>query len=165
MAKILIICTANICRSPVAAALLRDRLRQRGLTDWQVGSAGTWVMEHRGASRNSIEVMARNGLDISGHRSAMVDEAYLSEADLVLTMEDGHAEALRAEFPEQAYKVYLLSQMIGRTYNIADPYGGPLEEYEQMYEEVRQVIDDGLERIITLAQANAAGRRPVRQTG
>lgn len=165
MAKILIVCTANICRSPVVAALLRDRLRQRGLTGWQVGSAGTWVMDRRGASRYSVEVTARDGLDITGHRSAMVDEAFLREADLVLTMEDGHAEALRAEFPQHAPKVHLLTQMIGRAYNIADPYGGPLEEYERMYEEVRQVIDDGLNRIITLAQANAAGRQTVRPMG
>ncbi len=165
MAKILIICTANICRSPVAAALLRDRLRQRGLSDWQVGSAGTWAMASRGASRYSIQVSARNGLDISGHRSAMVDEAYLSEADLVLTMEDGHAEALRAEFPNLAYKVHMLSEMIGRAYNIPDPYGGPLEEYERMYEGLCDVVDGGLERIITLAQDNAGRRQPARQTG
>ena len=162
MAKILIICTANICRSPVAAALLRDRLRQRGLTDWQVGSAGTWAMEERGASRYSIQVSARNGLDITAHRSAMVDEAYLNEADLVLTMEDGHAEALRAEFPHHAYKVYQLSEMIGRVYNIADPYGGPMEEYERMYEGLREVIDGGMDRIIALARENAGGRRPAR---
>lgn len=164
MAKILIICTANICRSPVAAALLRDRLRQRGLMDWQVGSAGTWVMVSRGASRYSVQVSARNGLDISGHRSTMVDEAYLREADLVLTMEDGHAEALRSEFAEQGYKVYQLSEMIGRVYNIADPYGGPLAEYERMYADLSEVIDGGLNRIITLAQDNAARRPPARQT-
>ncbi|HMT19933.1 MAG TPA: low molecular weight phosphotyrosine protein phosphatase, partial [Promineifilum sp.] len=63
MANILIVCTANICRSPVAAALLRDRLRQRNLTDWQVRSAGTWAMVSRGASRSCIEVSQRNGLD------------------------------------------------------------------------------------------------------
>jgi protein-tyrosine-phosphatase len=158
MANILIICTANICRSPVAAALLRDRLRQRGLTNWTVGSAGTWAMVARGASRYSIEVAKRGGLDISEHRANMVEENHMKHADLILTMEVGHAEALRAEFPRQAHKVHMLAEMVGRTYNIADPYGGPLEEYERMYDGLTEVIDNGLDRIIALATENANGR-------
>lgn len=158
MATILIVCTANICRSPVAAALLRSRLRQRGLTDWGVRSVGTWAMVSRGASRYSIEVARRAGLDITDHRSTMVDESHLSDADLVLTMEVGHAEALRAEFPQFADKVYMIAEMVGRSYNIPDPYGGPLEEYERMYNGLSEVIDSGLDRIIDLARANANGR-------
>ena len=158
MANILIICTANICRSPVAAALLRDRLRQRGLTNWTVGSAGTWAMVARGASRYSIEVAKRGGLNISDHRANMVEESHMNHGDLILTMEVGHAEALRAEFPRQAHKVYMLAEMVGRTYNIADPYGGPLEEYERMYDGLAEVIDNGLDRIIALATENANGR-------
>ena len=115
MANILIICTANICRSPVAAALLCDRLRRQGLADWTVRSAGTWAMEPRGASRYSIDVVRREGLDLSRHRATMVDEPQLANADLVLTMEVGHAEALRAEFPQQAHKVFMLTEMIGHT--------------------------------------------------
>jgi protein-tyrosine-phosphatase len=159
MANILIVCTANICRSPVATALLQDRLRRRGLADWQVSSAGTWAVAPRGASRYSVDVMERAGLDITGHRSQMVEERHLHQADLVLTMEVGHAEALRAEFPGEAHKVFMLAEMIGRSYNIADPYGGPLEEYERMVASLNEVIDAGLERIITLAQQNANGQR------
>jgi protein-tyrosine-phosphatase len=155
MARILVICTANICRSPVAAALLRDRLRQRGLNNWTVGSAGTWATAARAASRYSVDVMGRHGFNINDHRAAMVKERHLREADLVLTMEDGHAEALRAEFPTDAHKVFLLTEMIGRSYNIPDPYGGPVEEYQHMYEGLVAVIDAGLDRIITLAQQNA----------
>jgi protein-tyrosine-phosphatase len=79
----------------------------------------------------------------------------LREADLILTMEVGHAEALRAEFPREAHKVYMLTEMIGQTYNIADPYGGPLEDYERMVDSLAEVIDAGLERIIALARQNS----------
>ena len=154
MARILVICTANICRSPVAAALLRARLRQRGLADWTVGSAGTWVMEKRPASRHSVTLMSRHGFDIADHRATMVEESHLRDADLALTMEDGHAEALRAEFPAQAHKVFMLTEMIGRNYNIPDPYGGPAHEYQRMYENLVEVIDAGLERIIELTRKN-----------
>ena len=155
MARILVICTANICRSPVAAALLRDRLRQRGLDGWTVGSAGTWAMDARPASRYSVNVMGRHGFNITDHRATMVEERHLRDADLALTMEDGHAEALRAEFPAHAHKVYLLTEMIGRGYNIPDPYGGPVAGYQQMYDELVAVIDAGMERVITLARQNA----------
>ena len=160
MARILIICTANICRSPVAAALLRDRLRQRGLTDWEVTSAGTWAAADRPASRYSVDVMGQYGFDITRHRATMIEERHLRDADLALTMEDGHAEALRAEFPDQAVKVYMLTEMIGRSYNIADPYGGPLVGYERMAAEVARVIDAGLDRIVALAGENANTRAP-----
>jgi protein-tyrosine phosphatase len=158
MAHILIVCTANICRSPVVAELLRDRLRRRGLSDWTVTSAGTWAMEARAASRFSVEVMRANGFDITGHRARMVDEAMLAEADLVLCMETGHAEALRVEFPAQAGKIYMLTQMIDRNYSVADPYGGEYAEYERMFELVRDIIDGGLDRIIALARQTEAAR-------
>ena len=87
-----------------------------------------------------------------------VDEPHLAGADLVLTMEVGHAEALRAEFPQQAHKVHMLAEMVGHSYNIPDPYGGPYEEYERMYEGLTSVIDQGLDRIIELARENANGR-------
>lgn len=159
MTTILMVCTANICRSPVAAALLRDRLRQRGLAGWSVQSAGTWAVAPRAASRYSIDVMDRYGFDISDHRSTMVNEDHLRAADLVLTMEIGHAEALRAEFPQQADKVFMLSEMIGQTYNITDPYGGPIEEYERMAAALSELIDGGLDRIIALAQGVMSGQR------
>ncbi len=158
MAHILIVCTANICRSPVVAELLRDSLRRRGLADWTVTSAGTWAMEARAASRLSVEVMRANGFDITGHRARMVDEAMLAEADLVLCMETGHAEALRVEFPAQADKIYMLTQMIDRNYSVADPYGGEYAEYERMFELVRDIIDGGLDRIIALARQTEAAR-------
>lgn len=156
MANILIVCTANICRSPVATGLLHDRLQRRGLTDWNVASAGTWAIVPRGASRNSVEVMQRNGFDITAHRARMVDDRIIAGADLVLCMEVGHAEALRAEFPDEAHKVFLLSEMVDQTFSVSDPYGGPLSEYELMYEGIEDLIDSGLDRIIELASTNVA---------
>lgn len=158
MAHILVICTANICRSPVAESLLRDRLAKRGLADWSVSSAGTWALVKRGASENSVIVAREYGLDISDHMARMVEEQYLNEADLVLCMEEGHAEALRAEFPAQAAKVFMITEMGGRAYSVHDPYGEPLIAYQRMAAELAGIIDGGLDRIIELAQENNARR-------
>ncbi|MFO7540703.1 MAG: hypothetical protein R6X32_21910 [Chloroflexota bacterium] len=152
MPHILVVCTANICRSPVAEAVLRDRLHKEGLTDWTVSSAGTWAVLTRPASRFSYELMAEQGLDISEHRATMVDAPQLKTADLVLCMESGHLEALRVEFPQYAHKIYLLSQTVGHHYSVADPYGGPLNAYRHMVQEITRLIETGLPRIIDLTQ-------------
>jgi protein-tyrosine-phosphatase len=154
MPNILVVCTANICRSPVGEVVLRDRLNKQGLTDWKVASAGTWAEPDRNAAAFSRQLMAAQGFDLEGHRSRMVSEENLAAADLVLVMETGHAEALRAEFPQYANKVYLLSEMAGPRYSVTDPYGGPLEAYQEMVAELTTLIEKGLPRIMQLAQAN-----------
>lgn len=159
MASILVVCTANICRSPVAAALLRDRLQKRGLTDWVVRSAGTWARENVAASQYSVELMAEQGLDISGHQATMISRQLLQEADLILCMEAGHAEALRVEFPAAAEKICLMSEMVGRKYGVSDPYGRSRSAYEAMVTELITITDAGLDEIIARA-AEVAAQRP-----
>ena len=150
MPHLLFVCTANICRSPVAEGYFRHRAAALGLSDWEVSSAGTWAEHVRGASHFSVEVLSEMGVDIRDHRARMIDEAILAEVDLVLTMESGHAEALRAEFPAQAHKIHLLSAMAGPEYNISDPYGKARAEYEMMVRDVTHLIDDGWEQILAL---------------
>ncbi|MFN2189689.1 MAG: low molecular weight phosphotyrosine protein phosphatase [Candidatus Promineifilaceae bacterium] len=155
MPKILVVCTANVCRSPVAEALLSERFERMGLKGWEVSSAGTWASPGQSAAEYSILLMAEHGLDIEGHASQIVSQDMLQSSDLVLCMESGHVEALRAEFPKQRSKIHLLTEMSGRQYSVSDPYGSSLDSYEEMVEEVTLLIDEGLERIIELASENA----------
>jgi protein-tyrosine-phosphatase len=154
MVAILVVCTANICRSPVVEVLLKDRLAQAGLDDWKVSSAGTWAYEGQKAAEYSELLMSELGHDISNHRSRPIDQQLMVESDLILTMESGHAEALRAEFVKDAYKVHMLTEMAGLNHSVKDPYGGKREDYERMVSEVTQLIDDGMARIIELGTAN-----------
>jgi protein-tyrosine phosphatase len=153
MAQILIVCTGNICRSPVAAAILQDRLQKRGLTDWRVSSAGTWTQEKQSASQYSVEIMSEQDLDITDHQAKMIEYDHIKNSDLVLCMESGHKEALKIEFPTQAKKIHLLSEMIDRNYSISDPYGRPKDAYYRMVNDVTRIIDDGLDKIIAEAEA------------
>lgn len=126
---------------------------------WTVGSAGTWVRQERGASRNSVLVLKQRGIDIEDHVAQGVTAEMIDEADLVLCMEAGHAEALRVEFREEAAgKVYMLSQMVGRRHDVADPYGQDLAQYERMADEVEGLLDAALPRIKQLASENAQAR-------
>lgn len=159
MAVILIVCTANICRSPVVEAVLRDRLAAQDLENWTVKSAGTWAFDGQRAAEFSALLMAEQGLDISDHQSKPVTKFLMEEADLVLTLEIGHSEAIRAEFHADAYKVYPLSEMAGEAYSVRDPYGGTREEYERMVAEVTQLVEKGLPKIIKLSSANVEDRQ------
>jgi len=158
MPTILVVCTANVCRSPVAAALLRDGLRKRGLTDWVVRSAGTWAQEKVRASQYSVELMAERGLDISNHQAEMITRQHLKDADLVLCMESGHAEALRVEFPRSADKIFLMSEMAGKKYSVGDPFGRSRSAYEAMVTELVNLTDAGLDEMIARAEATAVQR-------
>jgi protein-tyrosine-phosphatase len=157
MPVILIVCTANICRSPMAEVLLQRKLDE-GETPgtWRVGSAGTWAEDGFPATDYGIRVMADRGLDTSQHESRSVNAAMMAEADLVLTMTANHAESLRAEFPEHGFKVHRLTEMAGMPYDVADPYGGPLSEYERTADELSYLIEKGLAEIVAHASANSA---------
>ncbi len=150
MVKIIAVCTANICRSPVVEAVLQDRLTNLGREGWQVLSAGTWAQNGQAASRYSREILAERGLDISDHVSKVITREMLEEAALVLCLAEGHAEAMRAEFPDQASKIFLLTEMVGQRYSISDPYGGPRYAYVRMINDVTELIENGLPRIVEL---------------
>lgn len=156
MPRVLFICTGNICRSPAAEGLLKHRLRQKGLTDWDVESAGTWTVDGRPVTGHVVQLMAEREIDLTPHRSRGVERHMIEQADLVLVMTQGHAEALRLEFPDQSGKIYLLSEMKdGRRYDIEDPYGGSLEEYQTCVDELEELINEGLEQITYLAERTA----------
>ena len=85
---VLLLCTANQCRSPMAEALLRHRLAEHGLSV-SVSSAGLYPSGSP-ATDEAISVMAERGLDIDPHRSRQLDAGLLAEADLVIGMTREH---------------------------------------------------------------------------
>lgn len=153
MYSILFICTANLCRSPIA-----ERLFSKAITlaypnhSWQVYSAGVWAARGHGSPSRLVKAAMKKGLELNPHRSQNVEQLDLSTIDVILTMEAGQCEALRAEFPKLAMRIYQLSALAGPRYDISDPYGGSEQEYSYMIDELSLLINKALPRIVEMAE-------------
>lgn len=152
MSVIMCVCTGNLCRSPMAEGLLRQRLAQEGLAGrFEVSSAGVWAVDDRPASENAVAVMAERGIDISGHIAHTINAADVAEADLILVMSREHAQMITATWPQYDWKVFRLSEMTGKRKDVRDPYGGPIKEYRSCADVIARYVDEGLPRILELA--------------
>ena len=149
MKQVLLVCTANICRSPMAMGLLRERLRQDNLEEQvTVSSAGVYGLDGSPASAPGVEVLAERGIDIANHRAHTVTEREIADADLVLVMEEGHRRTLFYSYPHLLGKIFLLSEMSGSYGDIKDPYRKPREEYERTADELAGLIEEGYSNIL-----------------
>ena len=106
--------------------LLEDALRQRGLTDVQVISAGIAAAEGEPASDGARRAMARRGLSLEHHGSTPLAEVSFKGVSLVLTMSERHAAAVRAQGVDPARIVVVEGNRGG----VPDPFGGDDGDYE-----------------------------------
>ena len=151
MRSVLFVCTANICRSPMAMGLLQKAVSKE-LEEWRISSAGIWAENGYPPAQHTLAVLQDRGIDICDCRSRRVTEEMLKSNNLILTMERGQKEALKAAFPEHASRIFLLSEMSSNPHDIVDPIGHPLADYEHTAQEVEQIFSKGIKRIRKLAQ-------------
>jgi protein-tyrosine phosphatase len=157
--RILLVCTGNLCRSPMAEGILKDQLRRNGKDSlYQVHSAGTWTRDGLSASALAMEAMEEVGLDISSHRTHHLNGEDVAQASLVVVMERAHKEALLTEFPAAARKTVLLSELAGEVYDIFDPYGSDsLLVYRRCASEIENLLGEGYARLLELAGGKGGG--------
>lgn len=146
---ILVVCTANICRSPMAAALLKHALaaQTEPLRSLEVVSAGVGGRDGDTVSANSVTALKKVGLDISGHRSRAITEDLVRGAVVVLGMTESHRAMIHFAITPQPHNVHLFREFMPQRggKEIGDPYGGSLKLYEatrdEMVEAVPSLID------------------------
>ena len=124
--SIVFVCTGNICRSPMAAAIFADVLRQEGLVDRvRVSSAGTapWNVGNP-ADPRAAEALRRAGYDCT-HTAAQLGAQHLS-ADLLVALDYGHFTTLRrmVRDPERVVLLRSFDRAAGRDLDVPDPYFG-----------------------------------------
>lgn len=136
--SILVVCTGNICRSPMAEALLSHQLQDAGK---RVASAGIGALVGRPADPLAQEVMQEHGYDISGHRGRQLNAALLSAADLVLALDDSHRRWMVENFPQFRGRIFKLGKWRGDR-DVADPYQLPREAFDQAYVDIVECLAD-----------------------
>lgn len=141
---LLFVCTGNTCRSPMAEGIARAMANKRGLANLSVGSAGINALPGSTASDGALLVAMEHGIELSNHRSRVLDEDLVAGADLILTM--GTQHLTRANELGARGRAWLLSGYAGdHARPISDPFGGDLEVYrdtfDELSEEIGQIID------------------------
>ena len=144
MRSILFVCTANICRSPTAAGVLRGHLRSKGAQGrFEVASAGTHDY-HVGKPpfATAAEVAKARGIHIAGHVARRISPGDFDHYDLILAMDRANIVALRSIAPTRSkQKIELLLEYGDRYHGleVPDPYGGEVKDFELALD----MIDDG----------------------
>ncbi len=141
--NILLVCVGNICRSPMAEALLRHEL---GNPDGvKIHSAGLAALVDNPAQEEAQALMLEQGLDISAHRARQLGPNLLREAELVLVMESEHKAGVAMIDLTARGKVHRLGEW--RDMEVPDPYGLPREDYEHALRLIRVGVADWAKRI------------------
>lgn len=147
--RVLFVCTANVCRSPLAEAMLRQRLRVLGLSRRvQVRSAGTEVGQTGRPPDPRVRKLAQEaGFALGRIRARQVTAAMLSHSDYVLLMEPAHRQAVAALVPggDLPLSVRLLGEYIGAeggaTPVIPDPYFSDWQGFVEVFREIDSALD------------------------
>ncbi|MBD3167679.1 hypothetical protein GF324_13850 [bacterium] len=153
---LMIVCTANMTRSPYFAALMQKKIEDKkgrmpsGVT---IESAGTQATDGGPAHLVITNVAGSRGLDLSRHRSARFSSAHASRADLILTMEQQHKNKILKEYPQLEGKVFTILEY-GRAHDeieerdIDDPTGLEVEDYLAFRDMAEQEADRVLHRLM-----------------
>ena len=141
---ILFVCTGNICRSPMAAAIARDLLDRAGRSDVRVASAGTFALEGHAPTSDAVLAAEAHGLSLDGHRAQQLTRELAAEADLVVGMEDEHVDyALQLGAP----------QALTLARQVRDPYGRGADVYDETWRLLAELIPDVLHELETFPRA------------
>jgi protein-tyrosine-phosphatase len=142
--RVVFICTANICRSPMAEGIFNHSAGLAGRSDLHGTSMGTHAMEGQPASAFSQQVCQEKEIDLSGHRSRPLIGEELREADLILCMEKGHAHFVKTFFPWNRDRIFLVGAWPGKASRkspVEDPVGAPVGVFQQVFDMLQLHID------------------------
>lgn len=130
--SILVICTGNICRSPIGERLLRAVLPNK-----KIDSAGVGALVGHDADRTAVRIANKHGLSLEGHKGTQFTSSLGREYDLILVMEHIHLEQVCRVAPELRGKIMLFGHWLNGK-EIPDPYRKSDEAFESVYDLIEQ---------------------------
>jgi protein-tyrosine-phosphatase len=149
--SLLFICKGNICRSPFAEYMAKSIIAKESSISrpCEVFSAGIHVEEPKKPPSEAIASAKRFGIELQGHKSRPINYDLLESYDMIVAMETWQYKYLRKLFLEFENKIYLLPLFFFesnpyldgyRKYNIQDPYGRNIEEFNECFGKIEKYI-------------------------
>ncbi|EPS1771878.1 protein tyrosine phosphatase [Klebsiella aerogenes] len=139
--SILVVCTGNICRSPIGERLLRRMLPEK-----KIDSAGTGALVGHHADDKAIKIAAYHCLTLEGHEGRQLTSALGREYDLILVMERKHIEQVDRILPGSRGKTMLFAHWSGQR-DIPDPYRKSDEAFHSVYELIEKAAELWAEKL------------------
>ncbi|HHS9855083.1 TPA: protein tyrosine phosphatase [Klebsiella quasipneumoniae subsp. quasipneumoniae] len=130
--SVLVVCTGNICRSPMGERILQSLLPEK-----RIKSAGVGALVGHPADPLALQVSNEKGINLEGHSGTQFTTAMSIEYDLILVMDKNHIEQVSKIAPHARGKTMLIGHWMGNK-EIPDPYKQSKEAFEFVY----QLIDE-----------------------
>jgi len=138
--NILVVCVGNICRSPMAEALLKQRFPNKN-----IDSAGVGALIGHSADPAALEIMAKQDIDITSHIAKQIDENLAKTADIIFTMSDGQTKWIEERWPFCRGKTFKLGHWMSK--DIADPYKHEMSAFKTAYQDIVDSLEQWADKI------------------
>ncbi|WP_298870014.1 low molecular weight protein-tyrosine-phosphatase [uncultured Psychrobacter sp.] len=138
--NILVVCVGNICRSPMAEALLKQHY-----PDKAIDSAGVGALVGHPADPAALEIMTERQLDITNHMAKQIDEKLAKKADIIFTMSDGQTKWIEERWPFCRGKTFKLGHWQDK--DIADPYKHEMSAFQTAYQDIVVSLEQWADKI------------------
>ena len=135
MKTLLFVCSGNLHRSVMAAALTGELVRQVG-HELNIGSAGTLRLTGRTSPPEVHEVLGEIGLDVTDHRSRPLSRTLIERADVIIVMEDRHGDSVIGLIPEAEHKLIYLGDYLEDPKDVPDPIGQSTSQFRNSRDQI-----------------------------
>ena len=139
--NILVVCVGNICRSPMAEALLKQRFPEKN-----IDSAGVGALVGHSADPAAIKIMQEQNIDITTHVAKQIDENLAHKADLIFTMSDSQNKWIEERWLFCRGKTFKLGHWSDK--DIADPYKHEMSAFMTAYQDIITGIDEWQDKLV-----------------